>query len=218
EDADYMFMSCVASGSRSRARHHHIASEARNILEIVEDRDDSSPRFPLTEEFQAAVAPCGATPPLPAHPLPPLGDQSYEEGEPCGPMAPCPTDGLDSDESLYESYGEEEACAARGTDSLQALPAPSLTHICGLLWRKQWLGRWSRQLVLIKGQLLLMGGNLSKQVKELDEEARTLSISSAAAVRLVITSNIACNRIIRFNKYDIPRNHPEPTWLAHYMR
>ncbi|XP_055487398.1 actin filament-associated protein 1-like 2 isoform X2 [Leucoraja erinacea] len=131
------------------------ASEARNILEIVEDRDDSSPRFPLTEEFQAAVAPCGATPPLPARPLPPLGDQSYEEGEPCGPMAPCPTDGLDSDESLYESYGDEEACAARGTDSLQALPAPSLTHICGLLWRKQWLGRWSRQLVLIKGQLLL---------------------------------------------------------------
>ncbi|XP_051896669.1 actin filament-associated protein 1-like 2 isoform X3 [Pristis pectinata] len=155
EDADYMFMSCVApTENRWETQLQEDAKEARNVLEIIEDLEDVPPSHLLTDEFQMKVSHT-ATPSVPAHLH--HADDSYEEAEPLSSVTHCSADCVDSDSSHYESYGEEEVCVTHRAASLQRMPTRSLSdcRICGLLWRKQWLGRWTKQLFLIKDQVLM---------------------------------------------------------------
>ncbi|XP_041066378.1 actin filament-associated protein 1-like 1 isoform X1 [Carcharodon carcharias] len=161
EDADYMFMSCVTlTENRLEMQLPANANEPRNVLEIIEDTEDISPCPPLSDDFQTKVAQAGSSPsPHQANEVHP--DDSYEEAEPLSPLAQCTVDCVDSDSSHYESYGEEEVSSNNQTASLRRLPTDSLTRplphsrICGFLWRKKWLGQWTKQLFLIRDQVLM---------------------------------------------------------------
>ncbi|XP_072342043.1 actin filament-associated protein 1-like 1 isoform X5 [Scyliorhinus torazame] len=179
EDADYMFMSCVTlTENRSEMEIAANANECRNVLEIIEDTEEISPCPPLSDDFQMQVARAVSSP-TPHQPNEVHPDDSYEEAELLSPLAQCSaggcveTDGrrvlrygrgsdcADSDSSHYESYGEEDVSGNNRTASLRWLPTDSPTRplphsrICGFLWRKKWLGQWTKQLFLIRDQVLM---------------------------------------------------------------
>ncbi|XP_056134182.1 actin filament-associated protein 1-like 1 [Lampris incognitus] len=98
-------------------------------------------------------------------------EDTYEEAEPFIPESHTNTaEGLDSDSSHYESYGEEDqdeeveqgeefvkdrAHYIQWSASQPCLkPAPE-SRLCGYLWRKKWLGQWTKQLFVIRHSSLL---------------------------------------------------------------
>ncbi|KAI4877788.1 hypothetical protein NFI96_022555 [Prochilodus magdalenae] len=105
-------------------------------------------------------------PAVPPHPPEGLEDDEdcYEEAEPFVPASQS-TDKLDSDSSHYESYGEDEeeedfvkdrAHYIQWSASQPCLRPVPESRICGYLWRKKWLGQWTRQLFIIKHSSLLV--------------------------------------------------------------
>lgn len=74
------------------------------------------------------------------------------------------SDKVDSDSSHYESYGEEDdeefvkdrAHYIHWSTSQPCLRPVPESRICGYLWRKKWLGQWTRQLFIIKHNSLLV--------------------------------------------------------------
>lgn len=84
------------------------------------------------------------------------------------------SDKLDTESSHYESYGEEEdedvpvdrahyiQC---GSSQPCLRPVPE-SRLCEYLWRKKWLGQWTRQLFIIKHDSLLVNNqkNTSRRV------------------------------------------------------
>lgn len=74
-----------------------------------------------------------------------------------------PLDKLDSESSHYESYGEEEEdipvdrahYIQCGSSQPCLRPVPE-SRLCEYLWRKKWLGQWTRQLFIIKDDSLLV--------------------------------------------------------------
>nr|XP_009302509.1 actin filament-associated protein 1-like 2 [Danio rerio] len=89
-----------------------------------------------------------------------LEDQDCYEGE--EPFVPTSQSPVDSESSHYESYGEEEeefvkdrAHYVHWRFSQPTIRPDSESRICGYLWRKKWLGHWSRQLFIIKQNSLL---------------------------------------------------------------
>ncbi|XP_040394457.1 actin filament-associated protein 1-like isoform X8 [Cygnus olor] len=104
-----------------------------------------------------------------ASPSPPA-DDSYEDAEPLGPGGRGGSGGADTDSSHYESYGEDEEDGVpdRAQDRAHYLrwpPAPGPpraeppgrpeAQLCGFLWRKRWLGRWAKQLFIVREHALL---------------------------------------------------------------
>ncbi|XP_067879571.1 actin filament-associated protein 1-like 2 isoform X2 [Heterodontus francisci] len=161
EDADYMFMSCVTlTENRSEMQLPANANETWNVLEIIEDTEDVSPCPALSDDFQTKLTQAAASP-VPHQLNEVHADDSYEEAEPLSLLAQCSADCVDSDSSHYESYGEEEVPGNNRTASLRWLPTDSPTQplahsrICGFLWRKKWLGQWTKQLFLIRDQVLM---------------------------------------------------------------
>ncbi|KPP68789.1 actin filament-associated protein 1-like 2-like [Scleropages formosus] len=97
-------------------------------------------------------------PVVPPYPPNGLEDDCYEEAEPFVPTSQ-PT--VDSDSSLYESYDEEEdfvkdrAHYIQWSASQPSLRAAPESRICGYLWRKKWLGQWTKQLFIVRNTVLL---------------------------------------------------------------
>ncbi|XP_045890800.1 actin filament-associated protein 1-like 2 [Micropterus dolomieu] len=100
-------------------------------------------------------------------PLPPGGldddEDTYEEAEPY--VADTTTSGkAESDSSHYESYGEEDDDEEPVKDKAHYIqwsasqpclrPAPE-SRLCGYLWRRKWLGQWTKQLFFIRNNMLL---------------------------------------------------------------
>ncbi|XP_075300763.1 actin filament-associated protein 1-like isoform X2 [Opisthocomus hoazin] len=92
----------------------------------------------------------------------PPADDSYEDAEPLGPGR-C-TGGADTDSSHYESYGEDEDGVTDRAHYLRRSPAAGPdaeppgrpeAQLCGFLWRKCWLGRWAKQLFIVREHALL---------------------------------------------------------------
>ncbi|XP_041644038.1 actin filament-associated protein 1 [Cheilinus undulatus] len=158
EDAEYMIMSCPSS-SPSNELTDTPGTEAVGSSELVSKQD--SPVWPRNS-VQGPVVP----------PLPPGGlggdddDDTYEEAEPyIADTTTSNTERADSDSSHYESYGEEdddeeEAVKDRAhyiqwSASQPCLrPAPE-SRLCGYLWRRKWLGQWTKQLFIIRNDVLL---------------------------------------------------------------
>lgn len=148
EDAEYMIMNCP-SGSPGDLR------------------ESTTAEADLTEEALLAsstewLQPSSVGPAVPSHP-PCLEDEDcYEEAEPFVPERQS-TDKVDSDSSHYESYGEEDdeefvkdrAHYIHWSSSQPCLRPVPESRICGYLWRKKWLGQWTRQLFIIKNNSLL---------------------------------------------------------------
>ncbi|XP_041957883.1 actin filament-associated protein 1-like 2 isoform X1 [Alosa sapidissima] len=154
EDAEYMIMNCPSGAPNSDLRENQCSAGA----EV-----DSSEELPSSSstEWLRSVSVGPPVPPLP--PEGPVEEDCYEEAEPFVPANHI-TDKGDSDSSHYESYGEEDdgelvkdrAHYIQWSASQPCLRPLPESRICGYLWRrKKWLGQWTRQLFIIKHNLLL---------------------------------------------------------------
>ncbi|XP_039521417.1 actin filament-associated protein 1-like 2 isoform X2 [Pimephales promelas] len=147
EDAEYMIMNCP-SGGPSDLRESTTA-EAHSMEEPI-----SVTSTELLQQGSIISA-------VPQHPPCLEEEDCYEEAEPFVPASQN-TDKVDSDSSHYESYGEEEeefvkdrAHYIQWSSSQPCLRPMPESRICGYLWRKKWLGQWTRQLFIIKHDSLL---------------------------------------------------------------
>ncbi|XP_034396921.1 actin filament-associated protein 1-like 2 isoform X2 [Cyclopterus lumpus] len=152
EDAEYMIMSCPSSSPSNEPA-------------------DSPGTVPLHQDSPLWLR--EGAPPLP--PGGPGGDDdddddedTYEEAEPYQPdTTTSNTEKAESDSSHYESYGEEDdddnyepvtdsAHYIQWSASQPCLrPAPE-SRLCGYLWRRKWLGQWTKQLFIIRSDVLLV--------------------------------------------------------------
>ncbi|CAM4714478.1 unnamed protein product [Leuciscus chuanchicus] len=147
EDAEYMIMNCPSGGPsdlrESTTAEAHLTEEPISVTS--------------TERLQQGSMSSA----VPQHPPCLEEDDCYEEAEPFVPASQT-TDKVDSDSSHYESYGEEEdefvkdrAHYIQWSSSQPCLRPVPESRICGYLWRKKWLGQWTRQLFIIKHDSLL---------------------------------------------------------------
>ncbi|XP_051806547.1 actin filament-associated protein 1-like 2 [Acanthochromis polyacanthus] len=153
EDAEYMIMSCPSS-SPSNEPADIPGTEGVRTSELVSHQDS-----PVWLRNGGPTVP----------PLPPGGlggdedEDTYEEAE---PYVAADTNTEKSDSSHYESYGEDDdeegeelvkdrAHYIQWSASQPCLrPAPE-SRLCGYLWRRKWLGQWSKQLFIIRNDALL---------------------------------------------------------------
>ncbi|KAK2838208.1 hypothetical protein Q5P01_015420 [Channa striata] len=163
EDAEYMIMSCP-SLSPSNELTDTPGTETLRTPELV-SRQDSS------------VWLRNASPVVPPHPPGGLGgdddEDTYEEAEPYVPAdtTTSNTEKAGSESSHYESYGEEDdgddddaeggelvkdrAHYIQWSASQPCLRPVPESRLCGYLWRRKWLGQWSKQLFIIRNNVLL---------------------------------------------------------------
>ncbi|XP_071655421.1 actin filament-associated protein 1-like 2 isoform X2 [Patagioenas fasciata] len=93
-------------------------------------------------------------------PPPPPTDNSYEDAEPLSSSRCTGSGGTDTDSSHYESYEEDEDGVTDRAHYLRRPPdaeppGPPEAQLCGFLWRKRWLGRWAKQLFIVREHVLL---------------------------------------------------------------
>ncbi|XP_066570602.1 actin filament-associated protein 1-like 2 isoform X2 [Amia ocellicauda] len=152
EDAEYMIMNCPSGAANSDLRESHLP-DSGSLLSARDDENSEDPsssaEWPLN----------GTVPMLPSCSPDDLDDDCYEEAEPFLPSSQAT--GVDSDSSHYESYGEEEdfvkdrAHYIQWSASQPCLRSTPESRICGYLWKKKWLGQWTKQLFIIRNHLLL---------------------------------------------------------------
>ncbi|XP_059193601.1 actin filament-associated protein 1-like 2 isoform X2 [Centropristis striata] len=153
EDAEYMIMSCPSSSSE---------------LTDTPGTGVRSSELLLPQDLPVWLTNGGPVVP----PLPPGGlgadddEDTYEEAEPYLPdTTTTNTERAESDSSHYESYGEDEeeeeepvkdrAHYIQWSASQPCLrPAPE-SRLCGYLWKRKWLGQWTKQLFIIRSHVLL---------------------------------------------------------------
>ncbi|XP_024865584.2 actin filament-associated protein 1-like 2 [Kryptolebias marmoratus] len=165
EDAEYMVMSCPSS-SPSNELADTPATEFVWSSELVLNQDSS---VRLRDGTKGPTVP----------PHPPGGlrgddeeEDTYEEAEPYAAAESTASNAerAESDSSYYEPYGEEED--DDGDDDGEGLvkdrahyiqwsasqpclrPAPE-SRLCDYLWRRKWLGQWSKQLFILRNDVLL---------------------------------------------------------------
>ncbi|XP_029294900.1 actin filament-associated protein 1-like 2 isoform X2 [Cottoperca gobio] len=147
EDTEYMIMSCPSSSDTP--------GTGVWCSELVLNQD-----IPVWLTSGGPVVP----------PLPPGGpggdddEDTYEEAEPYLPdTTTSNTEKAESDTSHYESYGEEdddEPVKDRANYIQLSASQPCLrpvpeSRLCGYLWKRKWLGQWTKQLFIIRSDVLL---------------------------------------------------------------
>ncbi|KAK1893345.1 Actin filament-associated protein 1-like 2 [Dissostichus eleginoides] len=149
EDTEYMIMSCPSSSDTP-------GSEGVQGAELLLNHD-----LPLWLANLGLVVP-------PVPPGGPGGDEdedTYEEAEPYLPNTTTSnTENAESDSSHYESYGEEDDDDEPVKDRAHYIhwsasqpclrPVPE-SRLCGYLWKRKWLGQWTKQLFIIRSDVLL---------------------------------------------------------------
>ncbi|XP_024295456.1 actin filament-associated protein 1-like 2 isoform X1 [Oncorhynchus tshawytscha] len=158
EDAEYMFMSCP-SGTPSIDLRETQLSGTDGLFQSGPDPD--SAKEPSSSASPEWLRKGSQGPAVPLHPPEGLDEDCYEEAEPFVSVNH-PTDKGDSDSSHYESYGEEDeefvkdrAPYIQRSASQPCLRPTPESRICGYLWRKKWLGQWTKQLFLVHNNMLL---------------------------------------------------------------
>ncbi|XP_068161295.1 actin filament-associated protein 1-like 2 isoform X2 [Antennarius striatus] len=99
-------------------------------------------------------------------------DSYYEEAQPYGETF---NDDGEAVSSSYESYDEEEVTRGKSPSAQHQWPSAEASielmkdsRICAFLWRKKWLGQWSKQLCVIKDHRLLCYKSSKEQTPLLD--------------------------------------------------
>nr|XP_057927286.1 uncharacterized protein si:dkey-220o5.5 isoform X3 [Doryrhamphus excisus] len=153
EDAEYVVMSCPSSSPGNQA----LAPPTGGLSESS-SRPDSNVwmRDAVTT---AMLRPPGAPK---ATDDDDEDEDTYEEAQPYSRDAPA--EGAESDSSCYESYGEEDEDGEHVKDRAHYIqwsasqpclrPAPE-SRLCGYLWRRRWLGQWTKQLFIIRNHSLM---------------------------------------------------------------
>nr|XP_038022905.1 actin filament-associated protein 1-like 2 isoform X6 [Anas platyrhynchos] len=161
EDAEYMSMRCLSPSSGPPQGRDNSGTRTQDARggRACEHRPGST------------QSPHGGSTSPSTSPSPPP-DDSYEDTEPFGPGGRGGSGGADTDSSHYESYGEDEDAAPlpdRAQDRAHYLRRPPAggpplpneppgrpeAQLCGFLWRKRWLGRWAKQLFIVREHALL---------------------------------------------------------------
>ncbi|XP_005460123.1 actin filament-associated protein 1-like 2 [Oreochromis niloticus] len=161
EDAEYMIMSCPSSSPSNELTD--TPAKAVRASELVSNQDLSAW---LRNGLQG--------PKVPPHPPGGLGgddddEDTYEEAEPYVPAdaTVSNTEKAESDSSHYESYDEEDdddggeelvkdrAHYIQWSASQPCLKPTPESRLCGYLWRRKWLGQWSKELFIIRNDVLL---------------------------------------------------------------
>ncbi|XP_034025513.1 actin filament-associated protein 1-like 2 [Thalassophryne amazonica] len=156
EDAEYMIMSCPSSSPK-------------DMTEAPDSEGAQPCELDLKQDSAAWLKNVGPTVALPPGGLGSDDDEdTYEEAEPFIPdTATTNTEKGESDSSHYESYGEddedgegEELVKDRAHyiqwSASQPCLRPALeSRLCGYLWRRKWLGQWTKQLFIIRNDVLL---------------------------------------------------------------
>uniref|UniRef100_A0A3B3WQI9 PH domain-containing protein n=1 Tax=Poecilia mexicana TaxID=48701 RepID=A0A3B3WQI9_9TELE len=160
EDAEYMVMSCPSS-SLGNELDDSPGTDAVWSSQLISHQDPS--------DWMKSGGPT-----VPPHPPGGLGgddeEDTYEEAEPyvASETTASNTERAESESSHYESYGEEEDDEDEGgglvkdrahyiqwsSSQISLRPTPE-SRLCGYLWRRKWLGQWSKQLFIIKNDMLL---------------------------------------------------------------
>ncbi|XP_034728604.1 actin filament-associated protein 1-like 2 isoform X1 [Etheostoma cragini] len=166
EDAEYMIMSCPSS------------SPSNELADTPGTDMSACPGGVQSELVSNQDSPVWLTkggPEVP--PLPPGGlggdeddEDTYEEAEPYLPDTTMSnTVKAESDSSHYESYGEEDgddddddekpvkdrAHYIQWSASQPCLRPIPESRLCGYLWKRKWLGQWTKQLFIIRSDELL---------------------------------------------------------------
>ncbi|XP_072289879.1 actin filament-associated protein 1-like 2 [Eucyclogobius newberryi] len=153
EDAEYMVMSCPSSSP----------SEATTDLPVPDVNwsldSNTDPNLQLKHGSVHSVLT-----------LPPDEEDTYEEAAPYVSQSTCnSTEKAESDSSHYESYGDEddddvfEGGVRLMTDrrfvqwsaSQPCLRPTPESRLCGYLWRRKWLGQWTKQLFIVRNHSLM---------------------------------------------------------------
>ncbi|XP_053944858.1 actin filament-associated protein 1-like 2 isoform X2 [Cuculus canorus] len=149
EDAEYMIMRCL---SPSPGTPQGRTSPGTRTLDATGERacachPASAPSLHRGSKVSGVLLP---------------SDDSYEDAEPLNPGRSA--GGADSDSSHYESYEEDEdgvmdrahyLWRPLATSPDAEAPGRTEAQLCGFLWRKRWLGQWSKQLFIIREHALL---------------------------------------------------------------
>ncbi|XP_061672658.1 actin filament-associated protein 1-like 2 isoform X1 [Syngnathoides biaculeatus] len=148
EDTEYVLMNCPSSSSP-----------------INQAAGDSKV---CTRDGVPAVPCCP-----PAGAQEPVGDDdededAYEEAKPYKGDSTSHLERTESENSYYESYGEDaedddddeehvkdKAHYIQWSSSQPCLRPPSESRLCGYLWRRKWLGQWTKQLFIVRNHFLL---------------------------------------------------------------
>lgn len=162
--------SCGHPGAKQHPRSTLLFPRARRLAPRHPHRPTTPTKTPNPSAPGDAAAPVSTRRP-PSPPVPPLPTPCTQ----CPDEAALPglAGGADTDSSHYESYGEDEEDGApdRAQDRAHYLrwpPAPGPpraeppgrpeAQLCGFLWRKRWLGRWAKQLFIVREHALLVRG------------------------------------------------------------
>lgn len=158
EDAEYMIMSCPSSSPTTELTDTPVTEGVRSS-ELVSNQDLCAW---LRNGMQGLK--------VPPHPPGGLGgdddEDTYEEAEPyiAADTTMSNTEKAESDSSHYESYGEEDndeefmkdrAHYIQWSASQPCLKPTPESRLCGYLWRRKWLGQWSKELFIIRNDVLL---------------------------------------------------------------
>ncbi|KAM9822583.1 actin filament-associated protein 1-like 2 isoform X1 [Syngnathus typhle] len=148
EDAEYVIMSCPSSSSPS-------SQPLRDSNLWTSNAVPAAPHQP-PGGAEAQGGDCNDD------------EDTYEEAQ---PFKADSTNHLaeraESENSYYESYGEEaeddddeehmkdRAHYIQWSSSQPCLRPPPESRLCGYLWRRKWLGQWTKELFIIRNHFLL---------------------------------------------------------------
>ncbi|XP_056447980.1 actin filament-associated protein 1-like 1 isoform X2 [Gadus chalcogrammus] len=166
EDAEYMFMSCP---SLSPSKTHTDTSLAEVYLLSKKETQRESAYIQSRSLNGGVAVPCpGSLAGVINHDDEEEEEEdddedNYEEAEPYLPELTCNNkEKAETESSHYELYGEEgeeqvkdRAHYIQRTASQPCLRSAPESRLCGYLWRKRWLGQWSKQLFVIRNDALL---------------------------------------------------------------
>ncbi|XP_077416740.1 actin filament-associated protein 1-like 2 isoform X2 [Vanacampus margaritifer] len=146
EDAEYVIMSCPSSSSPN-------SQAVRDCNVWTRDAVPAAPH-PPPGGSQAHVGEDDED------------EDTYEEAQPFKADSTNHLEQAESENSYYESYGEDDddddeehmkdrAHYIQWSSSQPCLRPPPESRLCGYLWRRKWLGQWTKQLFIIRNHLLL---------------------------------------------------------------
>ncbi|KAM9858514.1 actin filament-associated protein 1-like 2 [Aulostomus maculatus] len=157
EDAEYMIMSCPSSSAGNEQTNTPAPGVGSSDLDSQQD----SPVWlgNVIQQTPLSQLLCG-----PGADEDEDEEDTYEEAEPYAADT-TNTEKAESSSSHYESYGEDDdeddelvkdrAHYIQWSASQPCLrPAPE-SRLCGYLWRRKWLGQWTKQLFIIRNDVLL---------------------------------------------------------------
>ncbi|XP_061625083.1 actin filament-associated protein 1-like 2 isoform X2 [Phyllopteryx taeniolatus] len=149
EDAEYVIMNCPSSSSPSNQAAGDSNIWTRDVVPTVPRCPPGGSQAPAGDDDE--------------------DEDTYEEAQPYKDNSTCHLERAESENSYYESYGEDaedddddneehvkdRAHYIQWSSSQPCLRPPPESRLCGYLWRRKWLGQWTKQLFIVRNHSLL---------------------------------------------------------------